>query len=127
MTAPISLDIRKRLVRLVEGGLSARSASRHLMISPATGVRIAAKHRAGESLVPAAAKAHYRGKLIQYKAFFEELIEQDADMTLAELCSALEEAHGLRASASGLCRALKRFGFTYKKRRWLLPSALSQG
>ena len=47
MTAPIPLGIRKRLARRVDAGMSARAAARHLMISLATGVRIAVRHRAG--------------------------------------------------------------------------------
>ncbi len=127
MPTPISLDIRRRFAVLIDQGLSARQAARHLMISAATGVRLARLIKTGQSLVPAARKAHYKGILVQFKAFFAEVIAQDPDITMPELCGALYEAHGYQASLSGLSRALKRFGFTYIKRRWSPPNAISQG
>ena len=80
MPAPISLDIGKRFARLVDGGVSGRSLAHHRLISPAPGVPIAAKHRAGESLARAASKTHDGGKLIPSKAFFEEVLDHDRDM-----------------------------------------------
>ena len=53
MPALLSLDIRRRFQRLIEGGASGRGAARRLLLSPATGVRLAAKVRRGESIVPA--------------------------------------------------------------------------
>lgn len=47
-----------------------------------------------------------------------ELVEQDPDITPAELCGALAEAEAVRVSQGALCRALRRMGFTFKKSRW---------
>ena len=46
------------------------------------------------------------GKLEPYVPFFVELMEQDPDITLAELQAALLTAHGVACSTSGIyCRA----------------------
>lgn len=127
MPAPISLDIRRRFARLIEEGLSARQAARRLLISPASGVRLAQLVRSGEGLeFSTVGNRKGKGWLDAYQDFFEEVLEEDGDMTLEELRAALMEAYGQAASASGLHYALKRMGFTYKKRHWSLPSAPSQ-
>ena len=44
-----------------------------------------------------------------------ELIEQDPDITLAELQAALLDAYDMTASSSGIDALLRRHGYTYKK------------
>lgn len=123
MPAPLSVDIRRRFQRLIEEGLSGRAAARRLLISAATGVRLAAKVRRGESLAPAACgRPAGHGKLAPYEAFLRELVEQDPDITLFELRDALAEAEDVRVHHSAIAKALKRLGFTYKKNRWWPPN-----
>jgi len=43
MPSPLSLDLRRRFSELIASGSSAWSAARRLLISPASGVRLAAK------------------------------------------------------------------------------------
>ena len=113
---------------MIGEGLSARQAANRLLISPASGVRLAQLVRRGESLeFSTVGNRKGKGWLEAYRDFFQEVLEEDADITLEELRAALMEAYGQCASASGLHYALKRMGFTYKKRRWLLPSAPNQG
>ena len=119
MPAPLSLDLRVRFRGYIEGGLSGREAARRLRISSATGVRLAGKVRRGESLAPAkCGRPPGSGKLGPWRAFLLELVGQDPDITLVELQGALAEAEGVRVHHSAIARALKRFGFTYKKSRW---------
>ncbi len=58
-----------------------------------------------------------------YSDFFVELVGQDPDITLAELKAALEHARGVCASISGIDQALRRLGYTYKKRASLRTNA----
>lgn len=126
MPAPLSLDLRLRLQRYIEEGLSGREAARRLMISPATGVRLAGRVRRGETLVPRkCGRPVGWGKLGPYRAFLQELVEQDPDITMSELQSALKDAEGVVVHESSLSRALRRLGFTYKKSRWLRMSGAS--
>ena len=119
MPAPLSLDIRRRFQRCIEEGLSGRAAARRLMISPATGARLAGRIRSGQPMTPAkCGRPAGWGKLGPCKAFLLEVVAQDPDITLRELQGALVEAEGVRANETSLSRMLRRLGFTYKKSRW---------
>lgn len=125
MPAPLSLDVRRRFQRLIEDGSSGREAARRLLISAATGVRLAAMVRRGESLAPRkCGRPAGHGKLGPYGDLLREWVEQDPDMTLFELRDALAEAQDVHVHHSAIAKALKRLGFTYKKNRWWPPSAV---
>ena len=64
-----------------------------------------------------------KGKLAPHQAFLEELVSQDPDITLFELRDALADAEGVQVHHSSIANLLSRLGFTYKKSRWLPPSA----
>ena len=68
-----------------------------------------------------------RGRLAPYHDFLVELIHQVPDITLKELQAALADAQGVTASVSGIDQALKRLGYTYKKRASLRMNASAQG
>lgn len=124
MPAPLSADLRHRFQRYIEDGLSGRAAARRLMISPATGARLAGKVRQGESLEPAkCGRPRGWGKLGAHVAFLLEVVGQDPDITLGELRDALADAEGVHVHEASLSRALRRLGFTYKKSRWSRRSA----
>ena len=96
------------------------------MISSAS--RLARKIRQGVSLATALnPRKTGRGRLAPFHAFLIELIHQDPDITLKELQGALDHAHGVRVSVSGIDQGLKRWGYTYKKRASLRMSANAQG
>ena len=119
MPAPLSLDIRLRFQRLIEAGHSGRSAARQLLLSPATGSRLAGKVRRGESVAPSrCGRPAGVGKLTRHEAFLVELVEQDPDITLPELRDALEMAEGVTVHTTSISRVLRHLGFTYKKNRW---------
>jgi len=119
MPAPLSLDIRRRFERYIHEGLSGREAARRLLISPATGARLAAKVRVGETLAPRkCGRPTGYGRLGDHHAFLIEVVEQDPDITMPELRDALAEAEGIVVHETSLSRALRRLGFTYKKSHW---------
>jgi len=119
MPSPLSPDLRRRFSELIASGSSARSAARRLLISPASGVRLAAKIREGASLEPEkCGRPEGYGKLAPHKDFLAELVEQDPDITLVELRGALIDAEGVTVGVPAIFRMLRRLGFTYKKRRW---------
>ncbi len=119
MPAPLSLDIRRRFERYILDGFSGREAARRLMISSATGARLAVKVKRGESLAPAkCGRPLGWGVMGAHRAFLIELVEQDPDISLMELRDALADAEGVEVHYSTISYALRRFGFTYKKRRW---------
>ena len=117
MSNALSMDLRVRFKRLMDGGMRAAKAGKVLMLSPATAARWGNKVRNGASLVPLHSGAPKGGgKLAPYFDFFVELIEQDADITLEELKSSLLMAHEVTCSTSGIDALLRRRGYTYKKK-----------
>lgn len=52
MPTPLSLDLRRGFRHAIEEGVSGREVARRLMISAATGARLARKVRRGEPLAP---------------------------------------------------------------------------
>ena len=72
--------------------------------------------REGESLEPKkCGRPAGGGKLGPHEDFLIELVEQDPDITLAELRGALIEAEDVTVGVPAIFRMLKRLGFTYKK------------
>ena len=124
MSAPLPMALRARFQQCIEEGLSARAAAARLKLSAATGVRWAQLVRMRGDAKPAQQgrpKGH--GKLAPHRAFFEELIAQDGDISLVELAAALQTATGVRAHPASIGRFLRKLGFTHKKRQWSQPNA----
>lgn len=125
MSAPFPEALRIRFQRLIEGGLSGRAAALRLQLSAATGVRWARQVRTtGRAEIAPQGRPKGQGKLAPYQAFFEELICQDADITLPELAAALEGATSVRAHPASIGKFLGKLGYSYKKRQWWPPSAV---
>lgn len=119
MSAPLPDALRARFQKLIEDGSSGRGAARRLKLSPATGSRWARAIRTTGCALPGPqGRPKGNGKLAPHRSFLEELIGQDADITLPELGAALEDATGLRAHPSSIGKFLNKLGYTYKKRRW---------
>lgn len=118
MGKPYSLDLRERIAGYVREGHSARAAGRVFGVSAATAVRYAAAERVHGSVQ---AKVQGRpagksGKLLAHLDLLLGLVRRDPDMTLRELASALKAARRVEAHPSSIDRALKRAGWSYKKR-----------
>ena len=119
MSAPLPNALRERFQHYIDEGLSGRAAAARLKVSAATGSRWARaiRQRGGASpLKPG--RPLGRGKLAPYRAFIEELVVQDPDITLYELRDALAMAEGVQVHHSSIAALLKRLGFSYKKNRW---------
>lgn len=116
MSAALPSALRSRFQKYIEEGLSGRALALRLRLSPATGARCARQVRANGNANPAPqGRPRGQGKLAPHRAFFEELIAQDPDITLYELRDALAEPEGVRVHHSSIAKLLSRRGFTYKK------------
>ncbi len=118
MGKPYSMDLRERVVAYVVAGHSCRAAARVFGVSASTAVRLAAAHRGGGHIAP---KPQGRapgtaGKLAAHRVFLLEFVRAEPDITLKELAGALAEAYGVRVQLSSVHRALRRAGYSYKKR-----------
>ena len=128
MSAALPMALRARFQEYIEEGLSGRAAAARLKLSAATGVRWLRRMREQGSLAPAVqGRSRGHGKLAPHRAFLEELIGQDGDITLPELAGALEAAMGVTAHPASIGRFLRKLGYTYKKSHWWLPNASAHG
>jgi transposase len=116
MGKSLSLDIRTRVVSLVEDGHSCHEAARRLRISAASAVRIMQRKRRTGSVAAAAQGRPRVSKLDAVSGFLKARVEVVPDITMPELAVELVEAHGIRATPAMLSRHLiHRLGYTYKK------------
>jgi transposase len=73
MTAPLSADLRARLVRAVEGGSSARAAARRFEVSPSAAIKLMRRVRATGSAAPAKVGGYRRPLLAGHEDLLRQL------------------------------------------------------
>jgi transposase len=110
------LDIRERVVALVDDGLSCREAARRLRISAASAVRIMQRKKRSGGVTAAPQGRPRRSKLDVVSGWLKARVDAEPDITLPELADQLQAEHGLRATPAMLSRHLiHRLGFTFEK------------
>jgi transposase len=116
MGKPLALELRVRVVAFVDEGHSNREASRHFRVSPRF-VNNLMKLRAETGSIEPRRQGHGvgLGKLAAHAAFVRSQVEENGDVTLDELCVALEE-RGVTVHRSNVGRLLHRLGLSHKKR-----------
>jgi len=116
MGKSLSLDIRARVVSLVDDGYSCRRAALRLRISAASAVRIMQRKRRTGSVAAAVQGRPRRSKLDAISGYLKARVEAVPDITMSELAADVFEAYGVGATPAMLSRHLiHRLGFTYKK------------
>ena len=116
MGKSLSLDIRERVVALVDEGLSCHEAAQRLRISAASAVRIMQRKRRTGGVTAAPQGRPRRSKLDAVSDWLKTRVETEPDITMPELAEALRQEHDLAAPPAMLSRHLiHRLGFTYKK------------
>jgi transposase len=115
MPAPISLDLRLRIMRAVAQGSSIRGAARRFAVSPSAAIKLMQRVRATGSPAPARYGGHRRPLLAPYEAALERLVEATPDITLAELQAELERRFGIVAGLSTIHNTLRRIGLRHQK------------
>lgn len=118
MSKPLSKDIRARLVRAVEGGMSRRSAAKRFGVAASTAIKILGQWRRKGDVAPRRQGGDRRShRLGAYAEEVLELIGASVDFTLAEIAAHLDQRHGLKVAPSSIWRLLDRHGVTFKKNR----------
>jgi len=110
-----SVDLRRRIVSAVEGGMSKARAARTFSVSLSSVKRYVDKARRGESL--ASKKRPGSAPKLDQKALrlLEEDLRERPFASLQERCEYVELMTGLSVSPSTMCRAIARIGTTRKK------------
>ena len=116
MGAPLSQDLRRRLVDAVEAGSSAREAARRFAVSESAAIKLIRRVRETGSTEPGRMGGHRKPLLAGHEALLRELTAAKPGITLAELQAALA-GRGIAAGClTTIWSALQRLGLSHKKR-----------
>jgi len=110
----LSQDLRRRIVELVASGVSRRDAARRFQVSASSAIRFVRQAGDVGHVEPKVPKKR-KSMLDPYRADIIGWIDEQPDLTLAELCTRLDEEHCLRAGSSTLDDWLRSNQITYKK------------
>ena len=117
MTAPISQDLRQRIVRAVAQGRSARQAAQRFEVSPSAAVKLMQRVRQTGSTAPGKVGGYRRPLLEPHADALREMVESKKGITLREIQVRLAE-RGIEVKAlSTIADMLHRLGLSHKKSR----------
>src|SRR3954467_14145815 len=91
MPAPLSLDLRDRIVRAVEGGFSIRQAALRFEVSPSAAVKLMRRFRQSGSPAPARFGGYHRPILAPHEMLIRALLDAKSDISLVEIQAELRQ------------------------------------
>ena len=121
MTAPLSNDLRTRVIDALEAGESCRSAAGRFGIAVSSAVKWHQRYRATGSVAPGKMGGHRQRVLEPYRTFIVERISQTSHLTLHGLKAELA-ARGV-VSHDTVWRFLRHEGLRFKKTLFALEQA----
>ena len=114
MTRPCSVDLRERVVRAVEAGLSRRAAARRFEVSVSFVIKLLQRWRREGTVEPERYGGWKRATLAAHAERVHDLLQEEPDLTIAELRSRLA-AEAIHVSPAAISRFLAAEGLTRKK------------
>ena len=114
MTAPLSNDLRERVVGAIEAGESCRSVAARFGVAVSSAVKWSQRYRATGSVAPDRMGGHRKRILEPHRAFIVERINQTPHLTLHGLKEELA-ARGVKVSHNAVWLFLRREGLRFKK------------
>jgi transposase len=115
MARPLSMDLRRRIVSAVEGGLSRRATAHRFSISESCAVKLIQLWRRTGSVEPGTMGGHKPFALDGHERLVRELVAARPDQTLDELHEQLAD-RGIVVGRTSVHRYLEALGLTLKKR-----------
>jgi transposase len=118
MAKPLSEDLRIRVIRAVEGGMSRRAAAERFGVSPASAVRFVRdwRERGATSAKPQGGDQRSH-RIEAYREVILGAIKAKPDLTLTEIADLLKSELGASFAPSSIWRFLDRHAITFKKNR----------
>jgi transposase len=116
MASPLSLDLRLRVVRAVEEGMTRRAAADRFGVAIRTAVRWVGTYRSSGSLAPHKMGNPSPPKLTAHRETVLALLEEQPDCTIEGLRHDLAEK-GIVVGYGSIRRFFEREGITRKKRQ----------
>jgi transposase len=114
MAHALSNDIRKRIRKSVEGGLSCNKTAQRFDVAPSTVIKLMKHVKETGTVAPKKVGGYYKSKLDGHDADVMALAKATPDATLEELVKALAGL-GIATSRSGLDRYFAKIGWSFKK------------
>jgi len=114
MTAPLSNDLRERVVSAIEAGESCRSVAARFGISVSSAVKWSQRYRVSGSVTPGKMGGHRKRVLEPHRAFIVERIHQTPHLSLHRLKDELA-ARGVKVAHDTVWQFLRREGLRFKK------------
>lgn len=121
-----SQDVRERVLRAVDQGIARSEIVRVLAVSLATIGRYLKQRRETGHVRPKAIPGRPSKKMNPLQAGLQGQLEAFPDATLEQHSQYWEQTSGMQVSRWSMSRALKRLGWTRKKRRWEPASAMKR-
>lgn len=117
MAQYLSEDLRVRVIRAVEGGMSRNAAARHFGVSISSAVRWMDEYlRTGRTAPKPRGGDRRSGRIEAQADFLMAAVEETPDITLAELRERLIDERGEIFAVSTIHEFFRRHGVSYKKR-----------
>ena len=91
------LDLRRRVIEAIDGGMSARGAAARFSVGESTAIRWHRRWRETDSYAPAVQGQRRGSKLDAHEAFIRELIDADIDIACYEIAEHLAAEQGVKA------------------------------
>jgi transposase len=114
MAQALSGDIRGRIVKAVDAGLSRNKAAAKFDVAVSTAVKLMRHVKDTGGIAPKKIGGYRKHKLEPHDAAVRELASATPDATLDELVAQLAE-RGIATSRSGLDRYFAKIGWSFKK------------
>jgi putative transposase len=114
MTAPLSNDLRERVVGAIEAGESCLSAAARFGVAVSSVVKWSQRYRTTGSVAPGKMGGHRKRVLEPHRAFIVERINQTSHLTLHGLKDELA-SRGVKVSHDTVWKFLRREGLRFKK------------
>lgn len=114
MGRSLSLDLRDRVLKASNGGLSARKYADRFGVAASTAIRWI--NRAAKGEVEPRKPSRRASRLDAQAVFIDAMIEDQKDITLDEMVVRLADGRDVAIGRSMLSKWLRSRGYTYKKR-----------
>lgn len=115
MSKGYSIDLRERVVAIVESGESAREAARLLDLGASTAIRWIARWMTTGSVAAKPGTGHTRSPLERHRQWLIDLVGAEPDLTLVEIRTRLAREKKLRVGTTSIWRFYERHAITFKK------------
>src|SRR5690242_4751015 len=121
-----SVDLRAKVLRAVDQGYARQEIVKVLGVSRASIKRYLKQRRETGEVTPKAIPGRPARKLGLLQIELVAQLQAHDDLGLEEQCRLWERSHGVKVSTATMSRAIKRVGWTRKKRRWVPLNAVKK-